>query len=169
MPSQQPQLEQSHFDHDQLQQQVQQTQQQQQQQQQQNQNPYQQAPLQAQGTAQPQQIQNQNPYQPQPQGFGSSLAPVLEQPGQGVSPLASSTGFGGAKNPFMHSANLPSAQGAQGNGVPAQGGLLAASGIGGMAQNPARSRDSLLVNSGWQVENGRHSPDAFSGLSARAR
>ena len=179
MPSQQPQQEQSHFDHNQLQQQVQQTRQQQLQ----NQSPYQQqqqqpqAPLQAQNTAQPQQqIQNQNPYQqqqqPSTQSFSTSLAPVQEQPGQGASPLSSVTGFGGAKNPFMHSANMQqNVQNAQGNGAVQQGGLLAASGLGSIGQQQpaaARSRDSMLANSGWNVNNGRHSPDAFSGLSARA-
>lgn len=181
MPSQQPQHEQSHFDHSQLQQQVQQTQQQQLQ----NQNPYQkqqqqqqpQLSLQAQNTAHPQQqMQSQNPYQqqqqPSTQSFSTSLAPVQEQPGQGASPLSSVTGFGGAKNPFMHSANMQqNVQNTQGNGAVQQGGLLAASGIGCVGQQEpaaARSRDSMLANSGWNVSNGRHSPDAFSGLSARA-
>ena len=91
--------------------------------------------------------------------------------------MSSATGFGGAKNPFMHSANMQqNTQNAQGNGAVGQqqGGLLAASGISGIGQqqtatNPAaRSRDSMLANSGWHVANGRHSPDAFTGLSARA-
>lgn len=72
----------------------------------------------------------------------------------------------------MHSANMQqNIQNAQGNGAVQQGGLLAASGIVSMEQQQpaaARSRDSMLANSGWNVSNGRHSPDAFSGLSARA-
>lgn len=73
----------------------------------------------------------------------------------------------------MHSANMQNSQNAQSNGVVGQqqGGLLAVSGIVGVGQQqPAGtpSRDSMLANSGWQAGNGRHSPDAFTGLSARA-
>lgn len=199
MPSPQPQPQ---FD-------AQQQQQQQSQQPQQSQNqsvyqpPTQQLPLQTitQYQAQPQQSppqhqQNHNRYQQPPQlqqqqSFGG-LATVLEQTGSGASPLSSTTGFGGAKNPFMHSSqNQQSVQ--QNGNVLHQGGLLAASGIGGltssssvgsslfdaggspqaagggMGMGGARSRDSMLASSGWNPNNGRHSPDAFASLSSRVR
>lgn len=157
------------------------------------QNPYNQ-----QMSAQPaqQQFQQQNPYQQQAAtpSFITPLSTVQEQPGTGPSPLQSTAGFSGATNPFMHS-SAPSlfaqqnSQTAQSNGNiggPQQGGLLAASGIGGLSQptvdqgagagvqpvsgnaGTTRSRDSMMASGAWHANNGRHSPDAFAQLSARA-
>ncbi|OBT85313.1 hypothetical protein VE02_07818 [Pseudogymnoascus sp. 03VT05] len=125
---------------------------------------------------QPQQLA-QNPYQPQPvntnQQFGN---PNPQQPGLS-SPLSSSVGFGGSKNPFMHGSTTtpsPFTQNNQNNSAP-QGGLLAASGVGGIGSanggNPSRhvSHESMSVDpNGWHAHSGRHSPDAFASLSSRA-
>ena len=105
------------------------------------------------------QHQTQNPYQPQPvitsQQF-SNAAP--QQPGA-ASPLSSSIGFGGSQNPFMlSSAPSPFAQSSQNNSAP-QGGLLAASGVGGIGSanggNPSRhiSHESMSVDpNGWHAQ-----------------
>jgi len=140
--------------------------------------------------------QSQNPYQSQPpnpnpyqaqsqsqsqniQSFTNPLPSVQEQPQNVPTPLSSQVGFGGSKNPFMHNATpSPFAQTGQSNGMvgSSQGGLLAASGIGGRGSahtngNVPRhlSQESMSVNlNGWHGHSGRHSPDAFASLSARA-
>lgn len=99
-----------------------------------------------------------------------------------------------AGSPFAQQ-NSQTAQ-ANGSAGPSQGGLLAASGIGGLTQpasasvggdqgagvvgsgsgvgvgggglGQARSRDSMMASGAWHASNGRHSPDAFAQLSARA-
>ncbi|ELR06629.1 hypothetical protein VC83_03261 [Pseudogymnoascus destructans] len=126
---------------------------------------------------QPQQL-TQNPYQPQlvntNQQFGN---PTQQQPGLS-SPLSSSVSFGGSKNPFMHGSSTnpsPFAQPNQAAGGAPHGGLLAASGVGGIGSanggNPSRhvSQESMSVDpNGWHAHSGRHSPDAFASLSSRA-
>ncbi|OBT92459.1 hypothetical protein VE01_09576 [Pseudogymnoascus verrucosus] len=127
----------------------------------------------------PQQL-TQNPYQPQPVNTNQQIGnPTQQQPGVS-SPLSSSVGFGGSKNPFMHGSTNPSpfAQPNQNNGTAGgapQGGLLAASGVGGIGSanggNPSRhvSQESMSVDpNGWHAHSGRHSPDAFASLSSRA-
>ncbi|KFX99543.1 hypothetical protein O988_03778 [Pseudogymnoascus sp. VKM F-3808] len=137
----------------------------------------QQPQLQQQFTSQPQHL-TQNPYQPQ--SLNNSQA-TPQQPGLS-SPLSSSVGFGGSKNPFMHTTSnttpSPFAQPNQNSGAVGtalQGGLLAASGIGGIGSgnggNPSRhvSQESMSVDpNGWHAHSGRHSPDAFASLSSRA-
>lgn len=139
---------------------------------------------QSQNPYQPQeQTQNQNPYQLQTQSgntqpFINPAAPPQQHPQNISSPLSSQVGFGGSKNPFMNNTSQQSAfpQNAQSNGTVGntQGGLLAASGIGGIGGangNATRhvSHESMSIDpNGWHGHSGRHSPDAFASLSARA-
>ncbi|KFY99171.1 hypothetical protein V498_00967 [Pseudogymnoascus sp. VKM F-4517 (FW-2822)] len=124
----------------------------------------------------------QNPYQPQSVNTTQQFSnPASQQPGPS-SPLSSTIGFGGSKNPFMHGSSTttpsPFAQPSQNNGGvggASQGGLLAASGVGGIGSanggNPSRhvSHESMSVDpNGWHAHSGRHSPDAFASLSSRA-
>jgi hypothetical protein len=147
-----------------------------------------QQPQQLQQPQQPQmgnqpQTQTQNPYQPQSLNTTQQFSNPTSQSQQPniSSPLSSHTGFGGSKNPFMHSTTQPSpfppATQNQSNGTVgnAQGGLLAASGIGGIGnangggKGRHASQESMSVDpNGWHVHSGRHSPDAFASLSARA-
>lgn len=137
-----------------------------------------QEPQQPQFGNQPQHL-TQNPYQPQPVNTNQQFSNPASQQPSASSPLSSSVGFGGSKNPFMHSSSpSPFAQTSQNNstigGAP-QGGLLAASGVGGIRSanggNPSRhvSQESMSVDpNGWHAHSGRHSPDAFASLSSRA-
>ncbi|KFY42258.1 hypothetical protein V494_02505 [Pseudogymnoascus sp. VKM F-4513 (FW-928)] len=137
-----------------------------------------QPPQQPQFGSQPQH-QTQNPYQTQSPTTNQQFSNPAPQQSNPASPLSSSVGFGGSKNPFMRSSSTsPFAQSSQNNGPvggPPQGGLLAASGVGGIGSanggNPSRhvSHESMSVDpNGWHAHSGRHSPDAFASLSSRA-
>jgi hypothetical protein len=120
----------------------------------------------------------QNPYQTQIQNPASEALPNPAAVQQNISgPITSPYGVGGSKNPFMHnSASVTSGSPFGQQGMNNAASVNGNSNTGGMNQFGMNgngrghvSQDSIAVDSnGWYPHNGRHSPDAFANLSARA-